>query len=201
MSPYKAAKPDHKVISSLIPAGASVLDLGCGDGSLLASLVDEKRVRGIGIDIVGSDLNAAMKKGLSVLQLDLNKGLSSFKDKQFDYVLLNMSLQVMYNSLLVVKEMVRVGKYAIVGFPNFGHYKLILRLLLTGRMPKTKTLPYEWYNTPNIRLMTVKDFRVMCDDNKIQRLREVFLDENGQQISGRLIKWRATEGIFLLKTG
>ncbi|MFH1542514.1 MAG: methionine biosynthesis protein MetW [bacterium] len=199
MSPYKAAKPDHKIISSLIPDGASVLDLGCGDGSLLASLIDEKQVKGMGIDIVPGDVDKAMAKGLSVLQLDLNKGLASFKDKMFDYVVLNMSLQSVYNTLLIVQEMVRVGKKAIVGFPNFGHYKLILRLLASGRMPKTKTLPYEWYNTPNIRLMTIKDFRVMCDDNMIKRLQEVFLDEHGKKISGGMLKWRATEGIFLLE--
>ncbi|MFH1825690.1 MAG: methionine biosynthesis protein MetW [bacterium] len=201
MNPYQAAKPDHKIIASLIPQGATVLDLGCGDGSLLASLIDEKQVKGMGIDIIDQDLNKAMSKGLSVLQLDLNKGLSSFKNKMFDYVVLNMSLQSVYNTLLLVQEMVRVGKKAIVGFPNFGHYKLLLSLLSAGRMPKTKTLPFEWYNTPNIRLMTIKDFRMMCDNNGIKRLKEVFLDESGKQIAGSFLKWRAVEGIFLLQGG
>ena len=198
--PYrKNIKPDYKVIENWIPDGATVLDLGCGDGTLLSTLIENKNVKGMGIDIYPEGLNKCMKKGLSVLQLDLNKGLSSFKNKSFDYVVLNMTLQAIYDPLLVIKEMVRVGKKAIVGFPNFGHWKLLLRMLLRQRMPKTRTLPYEWYNTPNIRLMTVKDFKVLCNKNDIKRLKEIFLDENGKQLSGRALSWRAVEGLFLLE--
>lgn len=192
-------KPDHKIIESLIKDGSTVLDLGCGDGSLLSALVNDKGVKGMGIDNHEAGLNECLKKGLSVLQLDLNKGLSSFADKSFDYVVLNMTLQAMYDTLLVVKEMVRVGKKAIVGFPNFGHWKLVLNLLLRERMPKTKTLPYEWYNTPNIRLMTIKDFKILCRENDINILKQIFLGENGRMLFGRLTSWRATEGVFLLE--
>jgi methionine biosynthesis protein MetW len=192
-------KPDHEIIKSFIKDGSTVLDLGCGDGSLLHALIEEKGVRGIGVDMHVEGLNESMRKGLSVLQLDLNQGLSSFKDKSFDYVVLNMTLQAMYDTLLVLKEMVRVGRKAIVGFPNFGHWKLIMHMLLKQRMPKTKTLPYEWYNTPNIRLMTIKDFRVLCNENNIKILKQVYLGEEGKSISGRLTSWRATEGVFLLE--
>lgn len=192
-------KPDHKIIESLIKDGSTVLDLGCGDGSLLSALVNDKGVRGMGIDNHEKGLNECLKKGLSVMQLDLNKGLASFADKSFDYVVLNMTLQAMYDTLLVVKEMVRVGKKAIVGFPNFGHWKLVLSLLFKERMPKTKTLPYEWYNTPNIRLMTIKDFKILCRENNINILKQIFLGENGKMLFGRLSSWRAAEGVFLLE--
>ncbi|MBU0629942.1 MAG: methionine biosynthesis protein MetW [Candidatus Margulisbacteria bacterium] len=189
-------KPDYNLIESLIPAGARVLDLGCGDGTLLSLLQERKKVKGIGIDIYSEGLNECLKKGLSVLQLDLNNGLASFKSGSFDYVILNMTLQATYNPLLLIKEMVRVGHRAIVGFPNFGHWKLVLSLLLKERMPKNKTLPYEWYNTPNIRLMTIKDFRILCRENGIRIIGETFLGEDGEKTGGRLISWRAAEGVF-----
>lgn len=191
-------KPDYNIIESLIPAGAKVLDLGCGDGTLLSLLVERKKIKGMGVDIYADGLNECLKKGLPVLQLDLNKGLSTFKDGSFDYVVLNMTLQATYNPLLLIREMIRVGRRAIVGFPNFGHWKLLLNLLLKERMPKNKTLPYEWYNTPNIRLMTIKDFRVLCRENGIKIIGETFLGEDGEKIGGRLTSWRASEGIFLL---
>jgi len=200
MIDYKdRVKPDYEIIESLVDKGSRVLDLGCGDGSLLQALITNRQVTGMGVDNFPEGLNQCLKKGLSVLQLDLNQGLSTFRDKSFDYVILNMTLQAMVNPLLLIKEMVRVGKKAIVGFPNFGHWKLVSRLLLKQRMPKTKTLPYEWYNTPNIRLMTVKDFRVLCAENQIRRLKETFLGENGQEISGPLLNYRAIEGVFLLQ--
>jgi len=192
-------KPDYNIIDSFISNNSAVLDLGCGDGVLLSQLIEKKNVKGIGIDIFPEGLNECLKKGLPVLQLDLNKGLERFKDNTFDFVVLNMTLQAMYNPLLIIKEMVRVGKKAIVGFPNFGHWKLLFNLLVSQRMPKTETLPYEWYDTPNIRLMTIKDFRILCSDNGIRIIEERFLGASGKRISGRLISWRATEGIFLLE--
>ncbi|MEA3492979.1 MAG: methionine biosynthesis protein MetW [Candidatus Margulisiibacteriota bacterium] len=195
----KVLRPDHKIIENFITEGASVLDLGCGDGNLLSSLIKDKQVKGAGVDKYSEGLNECMKKGLSVMQLDLNRGLASFQDKSFDFVVLNMTLQAMYDTLLVIKEMVRVGKKAIVGFPNFGHWKLVLSLLFKERMPKTKTLPYEWYNTPNIRLMTIKDFKILCRENNINMLEQIFLGENGRTISGRFTSWRAAEGVFLLE--
>ncbi len=194
-------KIDHKIIADLIQDGSKVLDLGCGDGSLLESLIKNKNVTGMGVDNWPEGLNECMSKGLPVMQFDLNKGLQTFKDQSFDYVVLNMTLQAMYRPDQVIKEMIRVGKKAIVGFPNFGHYKLVLRMLFSGRMPKTKTLPYEWYNSPNIRLMTIQDFRRLCVDNNVKILQQTFLNENGKRISGHLMRWRASEGIFLLEGG
>lgn len=195
----KRIKPDYGIIESFIPEGAAVLDLGCGDGELLSMLKERKKIKGMGIDIFAEGLNQAMKKGLGVLEMDLNKGLAGFKDNFFDYVVLNMTLQAMYQPLLLIKEMVRVGRKAIVGFPNFGYWRLVFQMATTGRMPKTKTLPYEWYDTPNIRLMTVKDFRILCGENKIKILAEKFLNDSGGQISGPLINLRTAEGVFLLE--
>ena len=192
-------KPDYSAIEGLVHQGAAVLDLGCGDGSLLSVLIKNRGVKGIGVDIYPEGLNQAMSKGLPVLELDLNRGLHSFKDGSFDFVVLNMTLQAMQNPLFVVKEMTRVGKKAVVGFPNFGHWRLLFQLLISERMPKTKTLPYEWYDTPNIRLMTVRDFRVLCNQNGIRILKETFLGENGRQISGTFMSWRAVEGVFLIE--
>jgi len=191
-------KPDYKLIKEFITEGATVLDLGCGDGTLLEALTKDKKVKGIGVDIHPEGLNEAMARGLSVLQLDLNKGLKSFKDKSFDFVVLNMTLQAMWDPLLVIQEMVRVGKAAIVGFPNFGHWQLLFRLLATERMPKTKTLPYDWYNTPNIRLMTINDFKALCSNNGIKIVKDRYLNISGVEIHRPFIRWRAAEGIFLL---
>jgi methionine biosynthesis protein MetW len=192
-------KPDYRIIESFIPEGATVLDLGCGDGTLLQSLIEDKKIKGMGIDIYAEGLNEALKKGLAVLELDLNKGLASFGDHSFDFVILNMTLQAIYYPHLLIKEMVRVGKKAVVGFPNFGYWRLVFQMVTNQRMPKTKTLPYEWYDTPNIRLMTVKDFRVLCQENNIRILEERFLNDSGRTISGPLINFRAAEGVFLLE--
>ncbi|MFA4859042.1 MAG: methionine biosynthesis protein MetW [Candidatus Margulisiibacteriota bacterium] len=198
--PWKErVKPDYDIIHKLVAPNARILDLGCGDGTLLEGLIKEKNARGLGIEISSDGVNRCLAKGLAVLQVDLDKGLADFADKSFDYVILNMTLQVVRNPLLVVREMVRVGKYAIVGFPNFGHYKLRLSFALGGRMPKSKTLPYEWYDTPNIRLMTVKNFREMCGKNNIRILREVYLSEAGRNVPPQLANLLAAEAVFLLE--
>jgi len=196
---YKeTTKPDHKIISDFISDNSKVLDLGCGDGSLLDSLIVNKNVKGIGIDNSPENINQCLKKGLSVLHLDLNKGLASFDDNFFDFVVLNMTLQAVFNPVSLVSDMVRAGKKAIVGFPNFGHWNLLLNLLAHQRMPKTKTLPYEWHDTPNIRLMTIKDFKILCKENSFKILKEIYLNEKGNKIYGPFINWRAVEGIFLI---
>ena len=161
-------KPDHKIIADFISDNSKVLDLGCNDGALLDSLIKNKNVKGFGVDNSPENINICLKKGLSVLQLDLNKGLASFDDDFFDFVVLNMTLQAVYNPAPLISDMIRVGKKAVVGFPNFGHWKLLLDLLFTQRMPKTKTLPYEWYDTPNIRLMTIEILRFFV---RIRRLK------------------------------
>lgn len=194
-------KPAHDIIHELVKPGSKVLDLGCGDGALLESLINEKKAQGLGLEINSEGINQCLQKGLPILQVDLDKGLADFANKSFDYVILNMTLQVVRHPLLVIQEMVRVGKKAIVGFPNFGHYRLRFGFSLTGRMPKSKTLPYEWYNTPNIRLMTVKDFKDMCKNNNIRILKEVYLSDSGISVPPLLANLFASEGVFLLEEG
>ena len=192
-------KPDYDLILKLIKPKTKVLDLGCGTGTLLEKLIKERQVRGLGVDKSGELLNESLAKGLSVIQMDLDKGLENFSTGSFDYVVLNMTLQAVYYPQLVLSEMVRVGKSAIVGFPNFGSYKLRWSLAFSGRMPKSKTLPFEWYNTPNIRLMTVKDFREFCKANQIKILKEYFLTDWGWRVPAALANLFAAEGVFLLQ--
>ena len=198
MTPARV-KPDYDIIHEFVKPNSKVLDLGCGDGSLLESLISEKKSQGLGLEISSQGIDQCLQKGLPVLQVDLDKGLADFANKSFDCVILNMTLQVVRHPLLVIQEMVRVGKKAIVGFPNFGHYKLRLGLALGGRAPKTKTLPYEWYNTPNIRLMTVKDFKDMCKNNNIRIKKEIYLSSTGNKIPALFANLLASEGVFLLE--
>ena len=193
------SKPDYSLILKLVQPNSRVLDLGCGTGVLLEKLIKERNCHGLGADKSGELLNESLAKGLSVIQMDLDKGLENFSTASFDYVILNMTLQAVYNTQLVLNEMVRVGKYAVVGFPNFGNWRLRWSLAISGRMPKSKTLPYEWFNTPNIRLMSVKDFREFCQKNKIKILKEYFLGESGIFVPAPLANLWATEGVFLLQ--
>jgi methionine biosynthesis protein MetW len=153
---------DYKLIEELVPEGATVLDLGCGDGELLAELIAEKHVRGSGVEISPEAVEACVAKGLSVFQGDLDEGLADYGDGSFDVVILSFSLQQLRRPQLVVREMVRVGKLAIVSFPNFAHWAARGALVARGRMPVSRELPYQWYDTPNIHLCTVKDFRDLC---------------------------------------
>jgi methionine biosynthesis protein MetW len=201
LSYKKIIRPDYGVIENLVAPGSRILDLGCGDGTLLETLICDKAAKGIGVDFYADGLNAALKKGLSVIQLDLNKDLKTFDSGSYDYAILNMTLQSVYRPDKLIQEMVRIGKFAIVGFPNFGNWKIRFSFFLGGRMPKSKTLPYEWYNTPNIRLMTVKDFRIFCRENGLKILEEHFLDDDGELIKPWLANLRAAEGVFLLQKG
>mgnify|MGYP000458344692 CR=1 FL=1 len=155
-------RPDYETIVRLVEPGSRVLDLGCGEGQLLARLIAEKRVRGRGVDIQESMVRACIARGLSVFQGDLDEGLKQFADGCYDYVILNQTLQATRRPVLVLSEMLRVGRRAIVAFPNFGHLPVRLQLLLRGRMPVTAELPYQWYDTPNIHLCTRRDFVSYC---------------------------------------
>ena len=146
------------IIESEIPAGASVLDLGCGDGQLLARLIQDKRVRGQGIELDAASVFECIARGVPVLQSDLDAGLKGFADQSFDYVVLEETLQTLHRPADVLAEMLRVGRTGIVSFPNFAHLRVRLSLALTGRMPLTPTLPYKWYDTPNIHLLSLSDF-------------------------------------------
>jgi methionine biosynthesis protein MetW len=144
-----------------------VLDLGCGDGSLLRYLKDTRRTAGYGVEIDDDGVLACVKNGVSVVQSDLERGLSGFEDSSFDYVVLSQTLQAMRNSETIIREMLRVGREGIVTFPNFGYWKNRLEVL-RGRMPISENLPYEWFNTPNVRLCTVADFERFCEERGIR---------------------------------
>jgi methionine biosynthesis protein MetW len=172
---------DYRFISKIIEKNSKVLDLGCGAGTLLKLLKEQKDVDARGIEIKQDKVQKCVEHGLSVLHGDLDEGLKYYNDKSFDYVIFNQTIQVVKNSLLVLKEALRVGKKVIVSFPNFGHWQIRFSYMLSGRMPKSKALPYEWYNTPNIRLLTVKDFRDVCRKSNIHILKELnYINKNNK---------------------
>jgi methionine biosynthesis protein MetW len=187
---------DYKLIEDLVPAGATVLDLGCGDGELLAELIAEKHVRGSGVEISPEAVEACVAKGLSVFQGDLDEGLADYADGSFDVVILSFSLQQLRLPQMVVREMVRVGKLAIVSFPNFAHWAVRGALVAHGRMPVSRELPYQWYDTPNIHLCTVKDFRDLCHRERLCIESELYL-RSFERPSPRLRRPNVTARIAL----
>ena len=158
---------DIDTIVSWVPERGKVLDLGCGDGELLHRLKAEKQVEGLGIDIDPANIISAVGKGLCVVQQDMEDGLVNFEAKRFDAVIIAYSLQVLERPHAVLERIVSIGNEAIVTFPNFGHWRSRLSLLFSGRMPKTKALPYSWFDTPNIHFCTVADFESLCKDLNI----------------------------------
>lgn len=155
---------DQKIIEHWVKKDARVLDLGCGDGSLLHHLQTTKNVRGYGLEISEQGILACVKKGVNVLEQNLDEGLSNFGDQSFDTVIMSQVLQTMHYPDKVLAEMMRVGREAIVTFPNFGHWRARWHLAIGGKMPVSDLLPYEWYNTPNIHFCTFKDFEFLCND-------------------------------------
>ena len=149
---------NYSIITEMIEENKNVLDLGCGNGTLLKMLKDKKNVQGKGIEINQDKVIECMEKGLSVIQGDIDEGLREFTDKKYDYVILNQTLQATEKPDYVIDEMLRVGKKVVVSFPNFAYWRVRFFLFFRGRMPKSKVLPFEWYNTPNIHLLTVNDF-------------------------------------------
>ncbi|HEX7402427.1 MAG TPA: methionine biosynthesis protein MetW [Usitatibacter sp.] len=152
---------DYDLIASWIPERSRVLDLGCGDGVLMAGLAATNAAVGYGIEIDDGNVLASVKNGVNVLQTDIESGLANFENNSFDFVILSQTLQAMRNAESVLNEMLRVGREGIVTFPNFGYWRHRLDIL-RGRMPESKALPYKWYDTPNIHLCTVKDFEDLC---------------------------------------
>jgi methionine biosynthesis protein MetW len=164
-----AVRPDFAAIAAWIPQGASVLDLGCGDGSLLRFLRDTRNARGYGIEISDANIVACIRNGVNVIQGDLDSGLSGFETLSFDYVILSQTLQATRHTEALVQEILRVGREGIVSFPNFGYWKNRLNIL-RGNMPVSKELPYQWYDTPNVHLCTLHDFEDFCTTLKVQIL-------------------------------
>jgi methionine biosynthesis protein MetW len=154
-------RKDMEVIAGLVPVGSRVLDLGCGDGALLAHLRDHRRCTGYGVEIADANVLACAQRGVDVIQLNLEDGLSMFEDQSFDVVLQLDTMQHLRHTERMLRETARVGRLGIVSFPNFAHWKNRLSVL-GGRMPVTRTLPYEWYDTPNIRVGTYADFQILA---------------------------------------
>ncbi|PZO89723.1 MAG: methionine biosynthesis protein MetW [Haemophilus parainfluenzae] len=166
---------DLRYLYEWVPPRSRVLDLGCGDGALLATLTYEKDCVGYGVEINSTQVLNAMAKGVNVLSGDIDHGLDFFKDNQFDIVILSQTLQAMQNIETILQEMLRVGKEAVVSFPNFAYWRNRMQLNFTGRMPISESMPYRWYNTPNIHWCTIKDFETLCHDNKIALLKRMVL--------------------------
>jgi len=161
-----------------VKRGASVLDLGCGDGELLERLIDEKQVRAQGIEISNDAIHNCVARGLSVFQEDIDTGLSEYGDKSFDYVILNQTFQQVKKPDFVLKEALRVGKKTIVVFPNFLYISARLQMFLGGKVPVTPSLPYEWYDTPNLHFLSIADFKEYCRKREIQIASSAFIAKN-----------------------
>ncbi len=175
-------RPDFSVIGEIIPPGSRVLDLVCGEGELLAWLVEHKRVLARGVEISASQVRKAITRGVSAYQGDIDEGLADYPDNAFDYVILSQTLQETRSPLQVLKEMLRVGRRAVVSFPNFGHWGVRKAMLLTGQAPKTKLFPYDWYNSPNIHFLSINDFEDLCRAQGFPIERRYFL-AGAKQIS------------------
>lgn len=178
---------NYEVVTDIIPDGARILDLGCGDGTLFSKLIREKNIKGVGVEINKDEVIKALDKGVSVIQGDIDEGLKQFPDNSFDYAILNQTLQSTEKPDFVMDEMLRVAKKAVVSFPNFAYWKVRFYLFFKGKMPKSKALPYEWYNTPNIHLMTVNDFFEFCKKRNIKILKSIYLTKNKAR-SGILVR-------------
>ncbi len=188
---------DLKLIAEWIEPGSQVLDLGCGDGALLAHLRESRRCRGYGVDIDDGHVLEYIRASVNVIQADLESGLKMFTDNMFDVVVLSQTLQAMHNTEGILREMARVGKQGIVSFPNFGHWKHLISLA-GGHMPVTKQMPYQWYDTPNIHLCTPKDFEILAAKLGFPITSRALLAD------GRAVEWlpnqRATLAVYRFDT-
>jgi methionine biosynthesis protein MetW len=203
--PESLKRFDLQIIASWIKPGSKVLDLGCGEGDLLLYLKQNKEVNGIGIENRESKAALCIAKGLSVLQGDINEEVLDYQEDTFDYVILSQTLQQVYYPERLVKSLLVIGKKVIVSFPNFSHWSIRMQVLMTGLAPKNEQLPYEWYNTPNIRVITLNDFRKFTRDQGCTVLKEVAINTHHHDTKGHIINflpdWRATYGIFLIGKG
>ena len=195
-------KNEFKIISDLLPKNCRVLDVGCGDGTLMQHLSSEKNIDVRGLELEEDNVKICISKGLSVIEGDAETELDQFPDKSFDYVILSQTLQAFYSPVNVLEHLLRIGKSSIVSIPNFGYWKVRSSLLFFGRMPKTKSIPYKWYDTPNLHMCTIKDFYELCIDKKINMKKIVGVNNNKtsliQNNNIKLKNFFSEIGIFLI---
>lgn len=196
---------DFAVIADLVEPGSRVLDVGCEDGELLALLEAEKNVDGRGVELAMQNVSRAVGRGLAVVQGDADRDLVDYPDNAFDYVILSQTLQATRNPRTVLTELVRIGQRAIVSFPNFGYWRVRLSLLVRGRMPVNETLPYQWYDTPNIHFCTIRDFVALCRELDVRIVKATALNGFGQaralSASWRFWNLFGEQAVFLLEPG
>ena len=194
------ARKDFDLITEWVEPDSRILDLGCGDGSLLRLLNKERNISGYGVDTSIDKTIKSLDNKINIINADINDHMDYFKDKSFDYVILAQSLQVVDNPVSLIKEMLRIGNEAIISFPNMGHWKSRLYLFFKGEMPVTSELPFSWHSTPNIHLCTIRDFKKMCMVNDFQITEEVINNINGKNISSSFMNnLIGTSAIFRIK--
>lgn len=193
---------DLDLIESWIEPGSRILGLGCGEGDLLFALKTRKQVKERGIEISEKKVRICIEKGLSVIQGDINTELDDYPDQCFDYVILSQTLQQVYAPPKLIRSMLRIGRKAVVSFPNFGHWRIRKQLLFSGYVPVTEQLPYHWYNTPNIRVLTIKDFERFSKEVGFRILKEAAINTQHADMHGTIVRLfpnlRATYGLFLI---
>jgi methionine biosynthesis protein MetW len=189
-------RPDFKIVAEIIQPNTRVLDLGCGEGLLLAWLTANKKVMARGVEIEATNVRKAIARGVSAYQGDIDEGLADYPDKAFDYVILSQTLQETRAPLKVLTEMLRVGRKAIISFPNFGHWSVRMAMLFSGQAPKTDLFPYDWYDSPNIHFLSINDFEDLCRKNGFPIERRYFL--SGSQRVDALPNLRAQTAVFLV---
>ena len=192
----------YEIISELLPNNTRVLDIGCGDGTLINFLSKEKNIDVRGLELDEENVETCISKGLSVIEGDAETELGQFPDKSFDFVILSQTLQAFYNPVTVLEHLLRIGKSSIVSIPNFGYWKVRTSLLFFGRMPETRSLPYKWYDTPNLHMCTIKDFYELCNSRNISMKKIIGINNNKTSlIHNNNIKLKnlfSEVGIFLI---
>lgn len=197
-----AARHDHLLITDMVTQGSKVLDIGCNDGTLLEMLRDRKGVNGRGMELKQKRVNICVARGLSVVQGDADRDLADYPTDAYDYVILSQTIQATTNPRQVLREMLRIGRHAVVSFPNFGHWRVRSSLFFGGRMPVNESLPYSWYDTPNIHFCTIRDFVELCREMNVTVERAMALRNDGSPIKlghKRLANLFGEQAVFLLK--
>jgi methionine biosynthesis protein MetW len=192
-------RSDLAIIARNVREGARVLDVGCGDGALMAALRDHKRVDARGLEIDTGNVSSAVARGLAVVQGDADRDLADYPDNSFDYTILSQTLQTTHRPDVIVSELLRIGKQAFVSFPNFAHWRVRMSLMFGGRMPVTRLLPERWYDTPNIHHVTIDDFRALVRDGKVTQEGQWFLSGDKRTSRG-LANLLAEHAVFLLRS-